>query len=117
MNENMTYSQVVGQGDKSFHVSACVTGFGQQQQQQSGTRQTPWRKTSSGETSNGKSDGSYFFSISAMPEYSGKSFEELRWEDYQVGVMRQLLKAQTQSPPELSCSHLLPCENLVAYVA
>lgn len=27
----------------------------------------------------------YFNSISCMPEYAGKSVEELRWEDYAVG--------------------------------
>lgn len=27
----------------------------------------------------------FYNSISCMPEYSGKSPEELRWEDYQVG--------------------------------
>ena len=60
-----------------------IAGFGQQQQQQNGSRNVAWRKTPSQETSGGKNDGSYL-SISAMPEYAGKSFEELRWEDYQV---------------------------------
>ena len=60
-------------------------GFGQQQQQPaSGTRTVPWRKTAAASDSAGsKSDGNYF-SITAMQEYSSKSFEELRWEDYQV---------------------------------
>lgn len=60
-----------------------TAGFGGQQQQQNGTRAVQWRRTVSTDTSGGKNDG-YYQSISAMPEYTGKSFEELRWEDYQV---------------------------------
>ena len=54
-----------------------------QPQQQPGTRAVPFRKTPSSDSGTGKSDGHYL-SITAMPEYASKSFEELRWEDYQV---------------------------------
>lgn len=61
-----------------------VLGFGAPQQQQAaGTRSVAWRKTAASDSTSGKSDGNYL-SIVAMPEYAGKSFEELRWEDYQV---------------------------------
>ena len=61
-----------------------LAGFGAQQQT-TGTRSVPWRKTAASDSTSGKSDGNYF-SIVAMPEYASKSFEELRWEDYQVGL-------------------------------
>ena len=60
-----------------------LAGFGAPQQQAAGTRSVPWRKTPASDSTSGKSDGNYL-SIVAMPEYAGKSFEELRWEDYQV---------------------------------
>ena len=63
-----------------------VAGFGAPQQQAAGTRSVPWRKTTAADSTSGKSDGQYF-SIVAMPEYAGKSFEELRWEDYQVCLL------------------------------
>lgn len=71
-----------------------TAGFGGQQQQQNGTRAVQWRRTVSTDTSGGKNDG-YYQSISAMPEYTGKSFEELRWEDYQVGVSVQVVSNPT----------------------
>ena len=64
-----------------------LAGFGAQQQA-SGTRSVPWRKTVASDSTSGKSDGNYL-SIVAMPEYASKSFEELRWEDYQVGLMHK----------------------------
>lgn len=77
----------VGCQTRCKHVLTQVlppAGFGQQQQPASGTRTVPWRKTAAASDSAGsKSDGNYF-SITAMQEYSSKSFEELRWEDYQV---------------------------------
>lgn len=48
-----------------------------------GTRSVLWRKTSASDSVSGRPEGAYF-SIVAMPEYAGKSLEELRWEDYQV---------------------------------
>ena len=30
-----------------------------------------------------------------MPEYFGKSFEELRWEDYQIGATQLVLQGHT----------------------
>ncbi|KAL4425557.1 hypothetical protein ABPG75_009573 [Micractinium tetrahymenae] len=52
-----------------------------------GTRSVPWRKTQEQDTSGstGAKSVVYFNSISCMPEYAGKSVEELRWEDYQDG--------------------------------
>ena len=78
-----------------------IAGFGQQQQQQqqqNGSRNVAWRKTPSQETSGGKYDGSYN-SISAMPTYAGKSFEELRQEDYQV--LHPLILLLLHGPPLL----------------
>ena len=61
-------------------------GFEAQQQQETGTRSVPWRKTA---TTTCRPDGIYVaggghMSIISMPEYAGSSFEELRWGDYQV---------------------------------
>ena len=52
-----------------------------------GTRATSYRKTQEVDTSSAGTKSTIFFnSISCMPEYSSKSAEELRWEDYQDGV-------------------------------
>lgn len=52
-----------------------------------GSRVAPWRKTQeTDQSSTGTKTTVYFNSISCMPEYAGKSPEELRWEDYQDGV-------------------------------
>ncbi|KAL3138125.1 hypothetical protein ABBQ38_005353 [Trebouxia sp. C0009 RCD-2024] len=58
-------------------------GFGAPQQA-AGTRSVQFRKTPASDSTSGKSDGNYL-SIVAMPEYANKSFEELRWEDYEAG--------------------------------
>ncbi|KAL4426686.1 hypothetical protein ABPG77_004742 [Micractinium sp. CCAP 211/92] len=52
-----------------------------------GTRSVAWRKTQEQDTSGstGAKSVVYFNSISCMPEYAGKSVEELRWEDYADG--------------------------------
>ncbi|PSC76893.1 nuclear pore complex NUP98A isoform B [Micractinium conductrix] len=52
-----------------------------------GTRAVPWRKTQEQDTSGstGAKSVVFFNSISCMPEYAGKSVEELRWEDWQDG--------------------------------
>jgi hypothetical protein len=46
----------------------------------------PYQKTQEidSSTSGGAKQTIYFNSISAMPQYTGKSPEELRWEDYKV---------------------------------
>ena len=68
-----------------------ATGFGQQQQQQQqqqpagrGTRVAPWSKTMEKEGTAGNQQNVSFMTIACMPQYRGKSTEELRWEDYQV---------------------------------
>ena len=50
-----------------------------------GSRDVPWRETEEHSQDVGwhKRPG-HCQSIFAMPEYCHKSFEELRWEDYQV---------------------------------
>ena len=68
----------------NFYINQ-LSGFGAPQQQTAGTRSVAWRKTAASDSSSGKSDGNYL-SIVAMPEYASKSFEELRWEDYQVCI-------------------------------
>jgi hypothetical protein len=58
-----------------------------------------------------------FHTISAMPEYCGKSFEELRWEDYQLGNRGTQTRPSlfslidTSSPP-----YLLPSPSPAAAV-
>jgi hypothetical protein len=57
-----------------------------------------------------------FVTISAMPEYSGKSVEELRVEDYSMGVKGAMLEnwdhtkelsGRSTIPRRLSCSDML----------
>ena len=59
--------------------------FGQQQQQPqaTGTRTLPYQTTSLTDASK-PTERQNFKTICAMPQYSSKSVEELRWEDYQV---------------------------------
>ena len=64
-------------------ILECCVGPGVVSPQVAGTRSVLWKKTSARDASSGKPDGQYL-SIVAMPQYAGKSFEELRWEDYQV---------------------------------
>jgi hypothetical protein len=55
----------------------------------SGSRAVAYQKTQEldqSSSSGGAKTTVYFNSITAMPQYAGKSVEELRWEDYQVGV-------------------------------
>lgn len=56
-------------------------GFGGQ-----GTRGVPWQKTQEldSSTTGGAKTTVFYNAITAMPQYAGKSVEELRWEDYQV---------------------------------
>ena len=64
----------------------CPAGlFGQQQQQPqaTGTRNLPYQTTSLTDVSK-PNERQNFKTICAMPQYSSKSVEELRWEDYQV---------------------------------
>lgn len=56
-----------------------LVGFVASQKQAAGTCSVPWRQTVSTDCPGGS-----LCSITAMPEYACKSFEELRWEDYQV---------------------------------
>jgi hypothetical protein len=63
--------------------SPAQTVFGQQQ----GTRAVPYSKTQEYDTSSsstGAKSTVFYNSIVAMPQYSNKSPDELRWEDYQV---------------------------------
>ena len=66
----------------------CGAGFGQQPQQQQpqgrGTRVAPWQRTAEKEGTAGNQQTVQFMTITSMPQYRGKSVEELRWEDYQV---------------------------------
>lgn len=55
--------------------------------QTSGSRTVQWRKTGEIEIANIGTPRQLYRSISAMPEYSSKSFEELRWEDFQVSFV------------------------------
>ena len=63
-----------------------AAGFGQQPQQPAGrgTRVAPWSKTVEKEGTTGNQQNVNFMTIACMPQYRGKSAEELRWEDYQV---------------------------------
>ena len=70
----------------SMPLLCCPAGlFGQQQQQQqaTGTRTVPYQTTSLTDASK-PTERQNFKTICAMPQYSSKSVEELRWEDYQV---------------------------------
>ena len=51
-----------------------------------GTRGVQYQKTAEQDPSTGSGPKTtiYYTSLCAMPAYSGKSHEELRWEDYQV---------------------------------
>lgn len=52
-----------------------------------GSTEVQWRQTKeqlSLEHPGRRERPGHYQSISAMPEYCNKSFEELRWEDYQV---------------------------------
>ena len=64
----------------------CPAGLFSQQQQQpqaTGTRTLPYQTTSLTDASK-PTERQTFKTICAMPQYSSKSVEELRWEDYQV---------------------------------
>lgn len=62
------------------------SGFGAQGVQSRGTRSVAWKKTQEvDQSSTGARSTVQYNSISVMPEYTSKSVEELRWEDYQDG--------------------------------
>jgi nuclear pore complex protein Nup98-Nup96 len=56
----------------------------------------PYQKHQDKDQSGGTSTGGpvYYNTITAMPQYQGKSVEELRWEDYQAGI-----KNASSAPP------------------
>ena len=102
----------------------CAAGFGgqgfgqqqQQQQQQHGTRQVPYQKLTETEGTGGTRTTNSYMTISCMPAYANKSPDELRWEDYQVGVAPTLLgclascvmahpHAHPGGPPSAPLSH------------
>ena len=56
----------------------------------SGTRGVHWRQTERLVDTSFGTGREVYMSISAMPEYSSKSFEELRWEDIQVSLVFQV---------------------------
>lgn len=69
-----------------FGAPAASTGFGgfgavQQQPQAKGSRIKRFESTTEKVGTGAAATISYYLSITAMPEYQNKSFEELRWED------------------------------------
>ena len=73
----------------------CVAGFGLTGGSSfggQGTRGVPFQKQAEADSSatGGQKTTVYYNSISAMPAYSSKSHEELRWEDYQVYLSAKL---------------------------
>jgi hypothetical protein len=83
-NQNLkTLTEVGGMGLAAFGAPGAGA-FGQQQQ--NGTRTIPFQRVQEvdGSSSTGSKTPVYLQSISAMQPYANKSFEELRWEDYQV---------------------------------
>jgi len=63
------------------------SGFGQSTfgGQQGGSRAVPYAPTVEADTGTGTQPAGKLESISAMPAYKEKNYEELRWEDYQRG--------------------------------
>lgn len=88
-------STAFGQGTSAFGqptgfgaqpASSGFRAFGAPASGTRGTRVVPWRKTRETDcSSTGTRSTVYYISISCMPEYTRKSVEELRWEDYQDG--------------------------------
>lgn len=78
------FGQPAQGGQSPFGAPAGGSGFGgAQQQTQNGTRGRPYSATSDYTNGDGR-DGEYV-AISLMPWFQGKSFEELRAEDYALG--------------------------------
>jgi hypothetical protein len=82
------------------------------QQQQNGTRTIPFQRVQEvdGSSSTGSKTPVYLQSISAMQPYSNKSFEELRWEDYQVKTVVR------NAPYSCSCLWLIWSRVLLSRV-
>lgn len=81
-----TGSAFGGQPASSAFGAPASTGFGASAQGR-GSRAVAYRKTTEiDQSSTGARSTIHFNSITCMPEYTRKSVEELRWEDYQDGV-------------------------------
>jgi len=73
-----------------FGTTAPATGmsgglFGAPAAGGNGSKAAPFTVTSSSDGNNATSSQISFQSITAMPQYEGKSFEEIRFEDYKMG--------------------------------
>ncbi|CAD5312303.1 unnamed protein product [Arabidopsis thaliana] len=82
-----TPSPFGGQGAQASTPTFGGSGFGQSTfgGQQGGSRAVPYAPTVEADTGTGTQPAGKLESISAMPAYKEKNYEELRWEDYQRG--------------------------------
>ena len=58
----------------------------------------PWSKTVEKEGTTGNQQNVNFMTIACMPQYLGKSAEELRWEDYQACPLTEATSLRGSDP-------------------